>query len=220
LWGIAAVVLIESRNLITTPEITRSELHTLPATIADKFTDHETDLLVAGAVSMLGVLCLVVFVTRLAHELSVRLPADSSLPRLVLVGGAITGAATFVGYSAFALMAQAADDEVNVATYVAVQASANGLAYIGYTAMALVTGAVAAAGLRSTAVPRWLAAFSTLATVVLLAATFLPFVSWLPALVWTLVVSIGLLLRRPQSPSSPGIDDETGQAALPVRAEI
>jgi hypothetical protein len=37
LWGLAAVVLIEARELGTTPEISKSDLGTLPPTIADQF---------------------------------------------------------------------------------------------------------------------------------------------------------------------------------------
>jgi hypothetical protein len=194
-WGLAAVALIESRGLLTTPEITHSQLPTLPPSIADDFTSHKSDLLIAGGVSMLGVFCLVLFVTYLANHLSVRLPNDSPLSRIVLVGGAVTGAATFIGYSAFALMAQAADDKVTVGTYAAVQASTNGLAYIGYTPLAIVAGAVTVAGLRARAVPGWLAVFSAVATIALLGAAFLPFVSWFPGLTWIAVTSIALLVR-------------------------
>jgi hypothetical protein len=159
LWGLAAVVLIEARGLVTTPEISESHMRTLPPTIANQFTGHKSDL---------------------------------------LVGGAVVGGATVVGYSALAMTAQAADERVTVPTYAAIQATTDGLAYAAFTAMAIVTGAVAAAGLRSAVVPRWLSVFSALATVTLLAAAFLPFVSWFPALIWTLVTSLTMLaVARP-----------------------
>jgi hypothetical protein len=65
--------------------------------------------------------------------------------------------------------------------------------------MVIVTGALAAAGLRYQVVSRWLAGFSVLITAVMAAATFLPFVNWFPALVWTLVTSLAMLATAPSS---------------------
>ena len=199
LWGLAAVGLIESRGFVTTPEISDADMRSLPPTIVDEFSAHKGDLLVGGGLSLLGVFCIVVFVTCLSRELAARLPSHSSLPWIALAGGSVTGGATVLGYSDLALTAQAVDQRVPAATLAAVQAATDGLAYAAFTAMALVTGAVALAGIRSRAVQRWLAAFSAVVTVALLAGAFLPFVSWFPALVWTLVTSIAMLVtaRRP-----------------------
>jgi hypothetical protein len=141
--------------------------------------------LVASGLSLLGVMCLVLFVTCLARDLANKLPTGSVLPWVTIVGGAMTGGGTVVGYAAFALMAQAADLRVTPATYAALQSAVNGTAYIAYTPMLIVTGAVAVAGLRLHVVPLWLAILSALTTLVMAAATFLPFVNWFPALVWT-----------------------------------
>jgi hypothetical protein len=83
---------------------------------------------------------------------------------------------------------------VTPATYAALQSAITGTAYIAYTPMLIVTGAVAVAGLRLHVVPLWLAVLSALITLVMAAATFLPFVNWFPALVWILVVSIAMLM--------------------------
>ena len=203
LWGIAAVALIESRIFVTTPEITASQLRTLPATITEQFAQHQRDLLIGGGVSLLGVLCLLVFITCLARHVAERLPAGSPLPWLVLVGGAVTGGAAVLGYSVFAQAAQAASQDLTAPTLAAFQVATDGLAYEAYTALALVTGAVAVAGLRAGAVPRWLAVFSAVVTAVLLACSFFPFVSWFPALLWTLVTGIGLFVSlRPTAAAS------------------
>src|SRR5260221_8457340 len=94
LWGIAAVVLIESRGLLTTtPEITENHLRSLPPSITDQFSQHQGDLLIGGGLSLLGIFCLVVFLTCLAGLLSVRMRSGSPVPSMVLVGAAVTGGA-------------------------------------------------------------------------------------------------------------------------------
>jgi len=44
--------------------------------------------------------------------------------------------------------------------------------------------------------PRWLGWMSAIFTLIFVVLAFLPFISWFPALVWLLVVSIGLLVSE------------------------
>jgi hypothetical protein len=44
--------------------------------------------------------------------------------------------------------------------------------------------------------PRWLGWISAIATALFALLTFLPFLSWAPALLWLLVAGIGLLVHE------------------------
>ena len=56
----------------------------------------------------------------------------------------------------------------------------------------LVTGAAFFA-LREAPAPAWIRWFSLVITLLFLVCAFLPFLSWAPALLWLLVVGVGLL---------------------------
>jgi len=66
-------------------------------------------------------------------------------------------------------------------------------------------------------VPSWIRRFSLAITVVFIPCAFLPFLSWAPALLWLLVVGLGLL-AVPAAREAPG-SAVRGRAPAHVEAE-
>jgi hypothetical protein len=70
--------------------------------------------------------------------------------------------------------------------------------------LGVVTAGVAVASIRRGSLPRWLGWMSAIFTLIFVVLAFFPPISWFPALVWLLVVSIGLLVsERHAAPPEP-----------------
>jgi hypothetical protein len=145
---------------------------------------------IGSGVSLLGLAAMVVFVVAFVDW--IRHHSSSGVAAVtMLVGAAVTAAGVMVGFGVYFIMG--ADSSVAAPTSVAaVYVIADSLGYIGWTAFGLVTGAAFFA-LREVPAPAWIRWFSLFVTVLFLVCSFLPFASWAPALLWLLVVGVGLL---------------------------
>lgn len=192
-WALAAVVLIESRALTTTPELTQAaKKHPTPATVA-AIADDWLGAALGTALTWLGLACLVVFVVALARAARASDPT-SLAPNLILVGGAITAGVLMLSFAVLFELGIALNDNYATTTIAALDALGE-IGYDGWVAMGLLTAGVALAALRDQTLPRWLGWVSAAATVVFALLTFFPFVAWAPALLWLLVAGLGLLAR-------------------------
>lgn len=192
--GPVGVLVIEARGFVTTPSLTKQQQNAPDAATVDYVHDNVVGSLIGSGVTLLGTACIVVFVAGLAHYAWRH--TGFAVPVLVmLVGVAATAGAVLIGYGTAVVMA-AASEESSPATVAAIYILQDSLGYIAWTAMGLVTGATTVVFLRGKLRPRWIGWFSLVATVLLVLTSFAPFLSWLPALLWVLVVGLGLALSR------------------------
>lgn len=199
--GPVGVLLVESRVFVHTPSLTKAQQNAPSASTVDYVHDNTVGLLVGTGVTLLGMACIVVFVAGFADHLW--RTTSGRVPVIVMaIGVAVTAAAVLVGYGMQVVLAAAAE-ESSPSTVAAVYIVQDSLGYIGWTAMGLVSGGTAAAYLSSDLRPRWIGWFSLVLTIVLAAAAFAPFLSWFPALLWALVVGLGLTLSSRSLATSP-----------------
>jgi hypothetical protein len=196
LWGIAAVLLLMSRLLYPTPSLSPQDQTVVTGKLVDILVDKTTNLYFATGVSWLGIACLVVFLAGLYRRLKASEPADGLIPTVVLGGGLMTTAGLFVGYGFAALAGGSAYEQRAATTVAALYAIMDSFAYLMWTGLGVVTAGVAVASIRRGSLPRWLGWMSAIFTLIFVGLAFLPFISWFPALVWLLVVSIGLLVSE------------------------
>ena len=165
-------------------------------------------------VTMLGIACAGVFCAGLAVH--VRATSDDSiLSWLITIGGAATVAVVGTGAGLFSILADAASSDRAPTTVAAVYTINDSLAYIGYTAMGLVTAGVAVAAFREQSFSRAVGWVSAVVTALFVICAFLPFLSWAPALFWLLVVGIALVREegRTARVAPPGVTPPS-EAAL------
>jgi hypothetical protein len=185
-----SVVLIESRMLVTTPSLSASAQANPDDELVKTVHDALPDVIIGSGVSLLGVAAMVLFVVAFVDWIR----GHSSwgvAPVTMLVGAAVAAAGVMVGFGVYLSMG-AASEEAAPTSVAAVYVIADSLAYMGWTAFGLVTGAAFFA-LREVPAPVWIRWFSLVITVLFLVCAFLPFLSWAPALLWLLVVGLGLL---------------------------
>ena len=196
LFAPLAVVLIETRALVVeTPSLT-SGLRSAPSSETVRYiNDRIPGLVVGGGLTLLGLACFVVFIAGLSRAIRLR-SADSIAAPLVLLGGGITAGAVFVGIAFFWILIGAASESPFPPTVASVYTIFDSLGYVGWTALGIVTGAVAFAALREGVLPRWLGWVSAVTTVLFVAAVFLPVVAWAPALLWLLIAGVGLSISE------------------------
>lgn len=200
--GPCGVLLVEARGFVTTPSLSTRKQKAPDTTTVEYIHDNVAGLLIGSGVTFLGMACIVIFVASFADFLWSR--TANRVPVLVmLVGAAATAGALLVGFGLSAVLA-AASEESSPGTVVAVYIIYDSLGYIAWTALGLVTGAVAFVYLRGTLGSRWIGWFSLVITVLLVVTAFLPFLSWIPALFWVLVTGIGLMLSRDTRTATPG----------------
>jgi hypothetical protein len=168
-----------------------------PVTV-EAIDEHVTDLVIGYGLTVLGLAFVAVFASGLARSARSAAP-DSLAAPVIAVGGAVTVAATFVGYSFMLLLAGAAEEDRAPTTVASMYTIADSLGYIGWVLLGLVTGGVALASLRDRAFPRWLGWISAAVTALFALLAFLPFLSWALALLWLLVAGIGLLVHERRS---------------------
>jgi len=181
---------MESRLFVTTPSLSTSAQAHPDAALLETVHDALPDIYIGSGVSLLGRAAMVVFIVAFVDW--VRHHSSSEVaPVTMLVGAAVTAAGVMVGFGIYLIMGTAS----SVATptsVAAVYVIADSLGYMGWTAFGLVTGAAFFA-LREVPAPAWIRWFSLLVTALFFACAFLPFLSWAPALLWLLVVGVGLL---------------------------
>lgn len=100
------------------------------------------------------------------------------------------------GAGLYTILADAGSADRAPTTVVAIYTILDSLPYIGFTAMGLVTAGVALASFREHAFSRTVGWVSAVATGLFVFCTFLPFLSWAPALLWLLVAGIALVWRQ------------------------
>ena len=192
-WPAAAplsVLLIESRLLVTTPSLSTNAQAHPDAALVKTVNDALPGIYIGSGVSLLGLASMVVFVVALVDW--IRHYSSSGVATVtMLVGAAVAAAGVMVGFGVYLTMG-AASAEAAPTSVAAVYVIADSLAYMGWTAFGLVTGAAFFA-LREVPAPAWMRWFSLVVTVLFLVCAFLPFLSWAPALLWLLVVGVGLL---------------------------
>jgi hypothetical protein len=120
-----------------------------------------------------------------------------------MLGGAVTVAAVGTGAALFSILADAASSDRAPTTIAAVYTIFDSLAYIGFTAMGLVTAGVAVASFREHLFSRAVGWVSAIATGLFVLCTFLPFLSWAPALLWLFFAGIALV--REEVRQAPGL---------------
>ena len=190
--ALLSVALVESRLLVTTPALSKTQLAHPDAAMQKEVNDLLPDMLVGYGVSLLGATAMVLFVVAFAEWLrrnSVTGPAVT----LMLIGAAVTLGGVMIGYGTLISLA-AASEEGSPSSVAAVYLVGDSLGYVGWTSLGLVTGGAFWALRRVSSVPAWIRWFSLGVTVVFVICAFLPFFSWAPAMLWLLVVGIGLSL--------------------------
>jgi hypothetical protein len=203
-FALAAFVLIESRLLVDTPSLTDA----LQANPSDEtrsyISDRVSGLVIGAGVTMLGIACAAVFFAGLARR-AWEVAASSIAAWLIAIGGAVTVAVVGTGAGMFSILGDAAGSDRAPTTVAAVYTIFDSLAYIGFTAVGLVTAGVALAALREHVFSRFVGWVSAVASGLFLLCAFLPFVSWAPALLWLLVVGIALVREEGRKTGSPVI---------------
>lgn len=201
-FALAAFVLIESRTFVHTPSLSVA----LQASPDDGTTgfinDRVPDLLIGGGVTMLGIACAGVFFAGLARHAWGN-AGGSIAPWLIGIGGAATVAMVGTGAGLFSILAGAASEDRAATTVAAIYTIFDSFAYIGFTAVGLVTGGVAVASLREHAFSRTVGWVSAVATGLFVVLAFLPFLSWAIALGWLLVAGIALVWQEGRPASAP-----------------
>jgi hypothetical protein len=192
-FGLAAFVLIEARAFVDTPSLSE-ELQAKPSVETVSYIDDRvSDLFVGGGLTALGIACAGVFFAGLAVRARSTM-RDSIAPWLIAIGGAATVAIVGTGAGFFLILADAASSDRAPTTVAAIYTIFDSLGYMGFTAVGLVTAGVALASFRESSFSRAVGWVSAVATGIFVLCTFLPFLSWAPALLWLLVV--GILLVR------------------------
>ena len=213
-FALAAFVLIEARVFVDTPSLSDA-LQSTPNDETVRYIDERvSDLVIGGGVTTLGIACAGVFFAGLAQRARAA-AQDSVAPWLIAIGGAATVAIVGTGAGLFSILADAASSDRAPTTVAAVYTIFDSLGYIGFTAVGLVSAGVAVAAFREHAFSGAVGWVSAVATGLFALCTFLPFLSWAPALLWLLVVGIALVREEGRgTPRSP----LTVEAAAPAQS--
>jgi MFS family permease len=202
LSAVVAVVLIQARGFVDTPNLTE-ELQATPSADSVSYIDERVvGLFIGYGLTSLGLAFVAVFVAGVAHSVSGR-TRQSFAAALIAVGGGAAVATTFIGYSFNLMVAGAAAEDRAPTTVVAIYTIADSLGYIGWVVLGLVTAGVAIASFHDAVFPRWLGWVSAVFTGLFALLAFAPFLSWAPALLWLLVAGVGLLVHERRRDAAP-----------------
>ena len=210
-WGVASVALFVVASLLPFPAVSEGSQND-PAQLQDALAGHGGEILIRNGVSWWAAAALVVFLVGLHRHLATHHDPGSLVPGVAQAGSMVTGAGLFIGYGMLAAIGGAVLSDVPAPTLASVYAVGDGLAYGTWTAIGLVCGAVALAGLRGRGVPRWLGYVSALFAVLFAGLAFFPFLSWFPGLLWVLAVSLGLRFGRLPEPAAES--DQAGSETI------
>jgi hypothetical protein len=159
--------------------------------------NQDVRLRLCAAFGMIGVAALVVFAAGLRRSLEEQLPVESQLGRIAQAGCMITAGTLFVGYL-LKLVAAGYTHQITGAANVVARNGLDELSTGAWAALALTMAAVAFAGVRHAALPRWLGWVSAVAGVFVAAVSVAGATAgaYLPAVAWLLLVSLALLRER------------------------
>lgn len=149
-------------------------------------------LMLGGGLQGIAAMALVVYGAFMRRALD-RREEPGALTPTIAWGGALLTAAMAAIASAHTQLSGAMEKTVDPTIRVALHTLEENLFAGAWCAVALVSGAVAVAGLRRGAVPRWLGGISAFVTVLLLLAQLVvPWAAWFPAVVWIAVSAVAL----------------------------
>jgi hypothetical protein len=118
---------------------------------------------------------------------------EGSLTPYVAFGGSILAAATLAFAAAATQLSTGLTDAVDPAIPLTIHVLEESLFAGAWCSIALVSGAIAVAGLRRGAVPRWYAGISAFVTILLVVGQVaIPWAAWFPAVIWLTVSTLGL----------------------------
>jgi hypothetical protein len=165
------------------------------ATMLQKLEDAASGMRVSGGLQALTAFGLVLFGAHIRHLLLRREPEGSLTPS-VAWGGALLAAAMTATAGAITQLSVGYTEAVDSSVPLTLHSLDENLYAGAWCAIALVAGAVAVAGLRRGAVPRWFAGLSAfVATLLVVAQLAVPWIGWFPALVWVIVSAFALRER-------------------------
>jgi hypothetical protein len=200
LLGIVVAVLGVVTSAGAMVEVPKSQRIANPAIVLELARDNRLRVMAFSGTGFLVWTLLIVYAARLRQYLAARQPENSILPMLVWAGGLLTAAAQFIALFFTSLLVHRAVEGYGPSALEPIQAVNEGLPAVAWTPMGLAVFAVAVAGLRDRAVPRWLGWFSAAVTVIIavLTAADLAAPNWFVVAVWLLVTS-GTLLAHGRS---------------------
>jgi hypothetical protein len=212
LLGILVAVLGVVTLMGSAIEVPKSQRIGDPAIVLGLAREHRLRVMAFSGTGFLVWTLLLAYTARLRQYLAARLPANSILPTLAWAGGLLTAAAQFTSLFFTSLLVHRAVEGYRPSALEPIQAINEGLPAVAWTPMGLAAFALAVAGLRDRAVPRWLGWFSAIVTALMavLTATDLMAPNWFVVAVWLLVTSGTLLAsgrsaqHRIQGPISTG----------------
>ncbi len=190
--ALLSVALVESRLLVTTPALSKAQQARPDAAMQKQVRDLVPDMFIGYGVSLLGATVMVLFVVAFVDWLRRNSVTGAALT-LMLIGAAVTLGGVMIGYATLISLA-GASEEASPSSVAAVYILGDSLGYAGWTSLGLVSGGAFWALRRVPSVPAWIRWFSLVITVLFVICAFLPFFSWAPAMLWLLVVGIGLSL--------------------------
>lgn len=162
------------------------------ATMVKKFDDAASAMRVSGGLKALTAFGLVLFGAHVRHLLLRREPEGAMTPT-VAWGGALLAAAMIATAGAITQLSVGYTDAADSSVPLTLHTIDENLYAGAWCAIALVAGAVAVAGLRRGAVPRWFASVSAFVAILLVVAQLaVPWIGWFPALVWIIVAAFAL----------------------------
>lgn len=165
-------------------------------TMVDKLDAVRGTLLISGGLQGLAAMALVIYGAFVCRVLKEREP-ESSLVPTVAFGGALLAAAMAAFGGAATQLAGSLENSVDPAIPLAVHVFEESLFAGAWCSVALIAGALAVAGLRRGAVPRWFAAVSAFVAVLLVVAqVVVPWAGWFPAIVWIAISAVVLRERN------------------------
>jgi hypothetical protein len=197
LLGIAVAVLGVVTSAGVMIEVPKSERIANPALVLELAQANRLRVMAFTGAGLLVWPLLIVYAARLRQYLAARQPEHSILPTLAWAGGLLTAAVQFIALFFSSLLVHRAAEGYRASALEPIQAVSEGLPFGAWSPMGLAVFAVAVAGLRDHAVPRWLGIFSAgiAALMVVVTATNLVSPNWFLVAVWLLVTSITLLVR-------------------------
>lgn len=166
-------------------------------TMLAKLKDAQGMFIVGGGMQALTAMGLVLYGVYVRSVLVRREPEGSLTPN-VAFGGSVLAAATLAFGAAATQLASGFTDAVDPAIPLTIHVLEENLFAGAWGSLALVSGAIAVAGLRRGAVARWFAAVSAFVTILLVVGQVaIPWAGWFPAVIWLTVSTVGL--RGPRS---------------------
>jgi hypothetical protein len=158
---------------------------------------------IGTGLSWIGLALLVVFLAALSrHTRQVEGPGGI-IPTVILAGGLVTIAGLLIGYAVIWTLLESVTDGDPASTVQTLFVLQGSLAYLPWTWLGIVTGALAVSSFTRRSVPLLLGVASAVFTLLfILAALWLPFISPFLATIWILIAVAALLGRQEHTKGS------------------